>query len=62
MFSNANCVSKNHKMHICALKESGYDTNNTAEFKKLAAGPQYKCGHCGAQAHNKENLCNPKKL
>ena len=62
MFSNANCVSKNHKRHMCALKESGYEKKSAAEFKKLTTNPQYKGGNCGAQAHEGENLCKPVKL
>ena len=62
MADKQSCKSKNHKMHMCALKESGYEKKNAAEFKKLTADPQYKCDNCGAQAHNKENLCEPQKL
>jgi len=62
MADKQSCKSKNHKMHMCALKESGYEKKNAAEFKKLTANPQYKCESCGAQAHKKENLCEPLKL
>ena len=62
MADKQSCKSKNHKMHLCALKASGYDKKNAAEFKKLTVGPQYKCGNCGAKAHASENLCKPVKL
>ena len=44
------------------MKADGYDKKNVAEFKKLTADPKYKCGNCGAKAHNGENLCKPVKL
>ena len=62
MADKQSCMSKNHKMHTCALKASGYDKKNVAEFKKLTADPQYKCDNCGAKAHASENLCKPVKL
>ena len=62
MANNSSCKSENHKMHMCALKAKEYDKTNAAEFKKLTANPQYKCGNCGAQAHASDNLCNPVKL
>ncbi len=62
MADKQSCKSKNHKMHMCAMKTDGYDKKNAAEFKKLTANPQYKCDNCGAQAHASDNLCKPIKL
>lgn len=61
MADTPSCQSKNHKMHMCALKASGYDKKKVAEFKKLTDKPQYQCGNCGTQAHESDNLCKPVK-
>jgi hypothetical protein len=62
MTGNPDCKKKEHKMHVCALKEEGFDTKNPAKFKALIEKPQYKCENCGAKARNAENLCEPIKL
>jgi len=62
MVTKQSCKSKSHKMHMCAMKTDGCDKKDAAKFKKLTVDPRYKCDNCGAQAHNKENLCEPQKL
>ena len=49
-------------MHMCALKQSGFDKQDPAAFKKLTANPKYRCGNCGAQAQARKNLCKPVAL
>ena len=56
------CDQEEHKMHMCALKESGYAEQHPEEFQAITANPEYKCGNCGAEAGKAENLCNPVKL
>jgi len=62
MAGNPTCKKKEHKMHMCALKESGFDKKNPDKYKKLTANPKYKCGTCGAKAKKSKNLCKPVKL
>ena len=62
MTSTTICKKPEHKMHICALKEEGFDKENPAKFKVLIENPQYKCENCGAKAKKAENLCKPIKL
>lgn len=49
-------------MHVCAIKESGFDKKKPDQFRQITAHPQHKCGVCGARAKNSENLCKPVKL
>ena len=62
MTSNAECKKPEHKMHMCALKESGFDKENPDEFLEMTLNPKYRCDNCGAKAANSENLCKPVKL
>lgn len=62
MTSNTDCKNKEHKMHMCSLKETGFDKQNPEKFKAIAGKPNYKCGNCGAEAGKSENLCKPVKL
>jgi hypothetical protein len=62
MAGNPACKKKEHKMHICALKESGFDKKNPEKFKALIAGPGYSCDTCGAKAKKSDNLCKPVRL
>jgi hypothetical protein len=62
MASGTNCNSKEHKMHMCLLKENGFDKKHPEKFKAITENPNYKCGNCGAEAGKAENLCNPVKL
>ena len=56
------CKPEEHKMHMCALKQSGFDKQDPAAFKKLTTNPKYRCGNCGAQAQARKNLCKPVAL
>jgi len=47
------CDSKNHKMHMCALKRQGLDDCITS----LSDKPTVECRNCGAKANSSENLC-----
>ena len=62
MAGNPMCKKKEHKMHMCALKEEGFDKKNADKYKKLTANPKYKCENCGSKAAKSENLCKPVKL
>lgn len=62
MAGNPNCKKSGHKVHICAMKESGFDKKNPDKFKAIIENPKYKCGTCGAKAKKSENLCRPVKL
>jgi len=62
MAGNPNCKKPEHKMHICAMKESGFDKKNPDKFKAIIENPEYKCATCGAKAKKSENLCKPVKL
>jgi len=63
MAGNPNCKKPEHnKMHICALKESGYNKKNPEKFKQMTSPTPYKCEKCGAKAKKSENLCKPVKL
>ena len=62
MSGNPDCKKNEHNMHMCALKEEGFDTKNPAKFKELIDNPQYECENCGSKANKAENLCKPLKL
>jgi hypothetical protein len=62
MAGNPKCKRAGHKMHICAIKESGFDKKKPDQFREMTAHPQHKCSVCGARAKNSENLCKPVKL
>ena len=62
MASNPNCKKPEHKMHMCAMKESGFDKKNPDKFREMTVNPKYKCGTCGAKATKSKNLCEPVKL
>lgn len=62
MASNTDCKNEEHKMHMCLLKENGFDKKNPEKFKEITEKPSYKCGNCGAEAKKAENLCKPIKL
>jgi len=47
------CDSKNHQMHMCALKAQGLD----ACIKSLSDHPSVQCRQCGARANSSKNLC-----
>jgi len=47
------CNSSSHKMHICALKNSGRDDL----IKSLSNRPTVECKQCGAKANSLENIC-----
>jgi len=49
-------------MHMCALKESGFDKEYPDKFLEMTLNPKYRCSNCGAEAANSENLCKPVKL
>jgi len=47
------CDSKNHSMHMCALKAQGkYDC-----IRDLSDSPTVECNKCGAKANSVKNLC-----
>jgi hypothetical protein len=62
MAGNPMCKKQGHKMHVCAMKENGFDKKNPSRFKEITANPKYECGTCGGKAKSSENLCNPVKL
>jgi hypothetical protein len=62
MAGNPDCKKEGHTMHICALKASGFDTENPDKFREITENPQYKCDNCGAMAKESENLCKPIEL
>ena len=47
------CDSKNHSMHMCALKTQGKDDC----IRDLSDNPRVQCRKCGAKANNVKNLC-----
>lgn len=47
------CDSKNHQMHMCALKAQGLDDC----IKSLSDHPTVECRKCGAKANSSVNLC-----
>lgn len=62
MESNPNCKKTKHKMHMCAMKESGFDKKKPDKFREITANPKYKCGTCGAKVNKSENVCDPIEL
>ena len=47
------CDSKNHSMHMCALKAQGKDDC----IRDLSDSPTVECKKCGAKANSVKNLC-----
>ena len=47
------CDSKDHQMHMCALKRQGLDDY----IKKFSDHPTVECRTCGAKANSSKNLC-----
>jgi hypothetical protein len=47
------CDSKNHEMHMCALKREGQEDL----IRSLSAHPTVECRKCGAKANSAEYLC-----
>jgi hypothetical protein len=47
------CDSKDHQMHMCALKRAGKDDL----IKSLSDHPTVECRQCGARANSSEYLC-----
>ena len=47
------CDSKNHQMHMCALKRQGLDDC----IKSLSDNSTVECRQCGARANSSEYLC-----
>lgn len=47
------CVSKQHQMHMCALKAQGLDDC----IKSFSDNPTVECRKCGARANSSKNLC-----
>ena len=47
------CDSKNHSMHMCALKAQGKDDC----IRDLSDNPTVECKKCGAKANSVKNLC-----
>ena len=62
MAGNPTCRKQGHKMHICAMKESGFDRENPDKFTAITENPKYKCGTCGAKARSSGSLCKPVSL
>lgn len=62
MAGNSMCCKQGHDMHLCAMKEDGFDKKNPDRFKEITANPKYECSTCGGKAKDSENLCNPVKL
>jgi hypothetical protein len=62
MAGNPTCKEPEHKMHMCALKQNGFDKENPDKFKELTENPKYKCGNCGVKVNNSENVCEPVEL
>lgn len=47
------CDSKDHQMHMCALKRAGKDDI----ILSLSDHPTVECRQCGAKANSSEYLC-----
>ena len=47
------CDSKNHQMHMCALKAQGMDDC----IKSFSDKPTVECKKCGVKANSSKNLC-----
>jgi hypothetical protein len=62
MAGNPTCKEPEHKMHMCAMKESGLGKKNPDKFREMTANPKYRCDNCDAKAAKSENLCKPVKL
>jgi hypothetical protein len=62
MAGTSECKKQEHKMHVCAITESGFDKKNPDKFRQITSNPKYKCDTCGAKAAKSENLCKPIKL
>ncbi len=56
--TSAECDSKAHKLHMCAMKHQGM----MAEMDQLSNKPTVVCGKCGAKANLAANVCNPRPL
>ena len=62
MAGSTACNKPEHKMHICALKERGFDKKNPEKFRDMTKNPQEKCLICRAKANKSEYLCKPVKI
>jgi hypothetical protein len=40
---------------VCAVTDSGL-------IKKLASDAEFSCARCGAKAHDRDSICDPKPL
>ena len=47
------CDSKDHQMHMCALKARGMDDC----IKSFSDKPTVECKKCGVKANSSKNLC-----
>lgn len=59
---NLECRSEDHDKHLCYLTSQGFHLSDANEYRALTSNPEFQCKHCGRQAKNDENLCDPKKL
>jgi hypothetical protein len=62
MAGNTECKNEGHEMHMCALQEEGFEQKEPEKYKELTENPRFKCGNCGAEVANSENVCNPVEL
>ena len=56
------CNCEDHDKHLCYLTSQGFHLSDPREFKALTDDPKFQCKHCGRQANNDKNLCEPKEL
>ncbi len=47
------CDSKNHQMHMCALKAQGMEEC----IRSFSDKPTVECRKCGIKANSSKNLC-----
>ena len=52
------CSPKEHKAHMCQLKQEG----RMEEIDRHSAKPKFACNKCGSKADEDVYLCQPRAL
>ena len=47
---------------LCDLENNGFIKSNFKEYKEFVRHFEFVCKGCGKVAHEKKNLCEPKRL